>query len=303
MILRILLLAGSSVVLIAQPLPRGDTPPGKVLLVIHAHHDDHISQGGLIARFVDKGYEGYYVRVSNDEKDGSASYAINDMINLRECVAAAKILGLNHVVSLNWRNDYMDPTPHAELRDQLILLIRKYRPDAILSRDPWAHYDRNPDHRKVARAVAEAYWMAGYANYYPEHLELGLKPHRVPYLFYKARTDYGKGHDPNVVIELTEDQVRRRANAHQTHRNVFAKPANARSARKNLAANKLVVPELEGLDDQAAAVRMQEWQVEYDTRRVGRRYGIQYGEVHWFVDEFDYLPGFKNYIAANVKKR
>jgi LmbE family N-acetylglucosaminyl deacetylase len=252
---------------------------------------------------VDKGYEGYYVRVSNDEKDGSASYPINDMINLRESLAAAKSLGLKDVISLNWRNDYMDPTPHAELRAQLILLIRKYRPDVILGRDPWAHYDRNPDHRKVARAAAEAYWMAGYANYYPEHLQLGLKPHRVPYLFYKARTDYGKGHEPNVVIELTQDQVRRRAHAHQLHRNVFAKPSSARSAIKNLAANKLVIPELEGLDDQAAAVRLQEWQVEWDARQVGRRHGLPYAEVHWFVDEFDHLPGLKEYLAANVVKR
>ena len=66
----------------------------------------------------------------------------------------------------------------------------------------------------------------------PKHLELGLKTHRVPFLFYKARTDYGKGHEPNVVIELTEHQGRRRANAQQTHRNVFAKPSSARSARE-----------------------------------------------------------------------
>jgi hypothetical protein len=219
-VLRTLILAAGSLALIAQTLPPGRIPPGKVLLVIQPHHDDHISQGGLIARFVDEGYEGYYIRVSNDEKDGSASYPINDMINLRESVAATKILGLKDVISLNWRS-----------------------------------------------------------------------------------TDYGKGHQPNVVIELTGAQVRRRAAAHQTHRNVFARPSNARAARKNLAANKLVIPELDGLDDQAAAVRLQEWQVEWDARKVGQRHGVSYAEVHWFVDEFDYLPGLKEYIAGNAVKR
>jgi LmbE family N-acetylglucosaminyl deacetylase len=298
-----MVVAGSAGALMAQPLPRGKIPPGKVLLVIQPHHDDHISQGGLIARFLDEGYEGYYVRVSNDEKDGSASYPVNDMINLRESIAATKILGLKDVISLNWRNDYMDPTPHVELRAQLILLVRKYRPDVILARDPWAHYDRNPDHRKVAWAVGEAYWMAGYANVHPEHIELGLRPHRTPYLFYVARTDYGKGHTPNVVMELSQDQVRRRAHAHHTHRNVFARPSSARSARKNLAANKLVIPELEGLDDQAAAVRLEEWQVEWDARKTGEGHGLKYAELHWFVDEFDHVPGLKDYVAANVVKR
>lgn len=303
MIRLMLSLALSSVVLGRAALPLGKIPPGKVLLVIQPHHDDHLSFGGLIARFVDEGYESYYVRVSNDEKDGSSSYPINDMINLRESVAATKVLGMKEVISLNWRNDYMDPTPLAEIRAQLVLLIRKYRPDAVLTRDPWAHYDRNPDHRKVGRAVAEAYWMAGYANYYPEHLELGLKPHRVPYLFYKARTDYGKGHEPNVAIELTEDQVRRRATAQQLHRNVFARPSSARAARGTLAAAQLAVPELDGLDDQAAAVRLLEWQVEWDARKVGSRNGVRFAEVYWSVGEFDHMPGLTDYLAANAVKR
>ena len=46
--------------------------------------------------------------------------------------------------------------------------------------------------------------MAGYANVHPEHLELGLEPHRAPFLFLKARVDYGRGHWPNVAVELNE---------------------------------------------------------------------------------------------------
>src|SRR5437660_917589 len=182
--------------LAAAPLPPGHIPPGKVLLVIEPHHDDHTTDygmGGLIARFVDEGYKAYYVRASNDEKDGNHGYPHNDMVNLRESTAATKILGMEQVISLNWRNDYMDSIPLQELRAQLILLIRKYRPDVVLGHDPWAHYDRNPDHRKVARALGEASWMAGYATIHPEHMVLGLKPHREPYLCFKARPDYGKG--------------------------------------------------------------------------------------------------------------
>jgi len=54
----------------APPLPLGQIPPGKTFLVIHPHHDDHTWQygfGGLIAKMVDAGYQGAYVRVTNDD--------------------------------------------------------------------------------------------------------------------------------------------------------------------------------------------------------------------------------------------
>ena len=58
----------------------------------------------------------YYVRASNDEKDGSHEPAENDNINHRESVAATKVLGMKEVISLNWRNDYTAPIPLNELR-------------------------------------------------------------------------------------------------------------------------------------------------------------------------------------------
>lgn len=291
---------------LGEALPLAKIPSGKVFMVIEPHHDDHTTDygmGGLIARLSDEGYAGYYVRASNDEKDGPHGYPLDDMINLKESLAATKILGIEEVISLNWRNDYMDSIPLQELRGQLILLIRKYRPDVVLGHDPWAHYDRNPDHRKVARALAEAFWMAGQANVYPEHLRLGLKPHRVPYLFLKARVDYGRGHWPNVAVELSEAQVQRKGKAYSTHRNVYANPSTARSVRRRLTDEKLVVPEIEGLSDQAAAVLFEEWHMDWISRKRGDENGVRYAEVYWFRDEFDHLPGLKEYIDQNAIQR
>ena len=180
----------------ADLLPLMKLPPGKVVLVLQPHHDDHTTDygmGGLIARFVDEGYDVYYVRASNDEKDGSAKPAENDIINHRESVAATKVLGIKEVISLNWRNDYSGPIPLNELRTQLIFLIRKYKPDIVVGHDPWEHYQKNPDHRNVGRAMAEAYWLAGYSNVNPEQLKLGVVPHQASYLIGKARSGLGPG--------------------------------------------------------------------------------------------------------------
>lgn len=288
------------------PLPAGKVPPGKVFMVVQPHHDDHTTDygmGGLIARLVDEGYTGYYIRASNDEKDGPHGYPLDDMINLKECIAATRILGIKDVFSLNWRNDYMDSIPLQELRAQIILLIRKYRPDVVLGHDPWAHYDRNPDHRKVARALADAFWLAGYANVHPEHLALGLKPHRVPYLFLKARVDYGRGHEANIAMELNAEQVRRKQQAYVAHRNVYANPATATRMRELLKAENLVIDAIEDKTDQEAAILLDEWHMEWISRKRGAENGLPYAEIYWRIDEFDHLPGLKDYIGENAVPR
>src|SRR5262245_2096351 len=249
--------------------------------------------GGLIARFVDEGYYAYYVRASNDEKDGSHLPGENDLINLRESMAATKILGMKNVISLNWRNDYTASIPLNELRTQLIFLIRKYKPDIVLGHNPWEHYQKNPDHRNVARAMVEAYWLAGYANVHPEQLKLGVTPHAASYLFGKARLDWGLGQTPNVAVELNENQVRRKAIAYQTHRNVYAHPSTARALRATLAREGLQVPEFANLDDQAAAVQMEEWYMEWISRQRGKQAGTQYAEDYYFLDEFDHMTGLR----------
>lgn len=290
----------------AEKLPLIDLPPGKVVLVCQPHHDDHTTDhglGGLIARFVDEGYDVYYVRASNDEKDGSRLPAENDNINHRESVAATKLLGIKEVISLNWRNDYTASIPLNELRAQLIYLIRKYKPDVVLGHNPWEHYQKNPDHRNVGRAMAEAFWLAGYSNVHPEHMKLGVRPHAATYLFGKARLDWGLGHTPNVAVALTESQLRRKQKAYQTHRNVYAHPSMARAVRAALAKENLIAPELTGMDDQEAAVQIEEWHMEWISRKRGEQAGVKYAEDYYFLDEFHHLPGLKEYLRGHIEKR
>jgi hypothetical protein len=103
-----------------------------------------------------------------------------------------------------------------------------------------------------------------------------------------------------VAVELTESQVRRKQRAYSTHRNVYANPATARSVRHQLAGEKLVVPGIEELSDQAAAVLFEEWHMDWISRKRGAENGVRYAEVYWFRDEFDHLPGLEEYIRRNA---
>ncbi|MBI3696584.1 MAG: PIG-L family deacetylase [Acidobacteria bacterium] len=290
-----------SILSAAGPLPLGKVPPGKVFFVVLPHHDDHTWEygfGGLMVKFADAGYTGYYVRVSNDEKDGGLGWAENDIVNHRETVEAVRQLGMKDVISLNWRNDHSDSVPHNEMRAQLILLIRKYRPDAILAYNPWGHYDRNPDHRKAARAVAEAAWAAGDRRFEPEHFKLGLEPHRVRYRYYSQRSDYGMGYTPNIAFELNESQMERKAKAYWMNRNVRLQPSLARSVRARLAQEKLRIPELDGLSDEEATKRLQEWSMYWISAKRGKENGVKYAEVFYFIDDGGDLGELKEPVPA-----
>ena len=290
-----------------RPLPLGEIPPGKRLMVIQPHHDDHSWQygfGGLIAKMTAAGYEGVFVRVSNDEKDGGMKpgWAHNDISNYNDALEATANLGLEQVISLNWRNDHMSSIPHIELRDQLILLIRKYRPDVVMAYHPWGHYDRNPDHRKSAWAVGSAVWLAGYANVRPDYLKTGLRPHRVPYKYYSQRGDYGKGYEPNVAIELTEKEVARKARSYRLHK-IRVSAGAGKAMRALLASQGLAIPELEGLNDLEAHERMQEMRMYSISAQRGSENGVRYAEVFAFLGEWHHLPGLEDYITENAVRK
>jgi LmbE family N-acetylglucosaminyl deacetylase len=287
-------------------LPLGELPPGKVLLVAQPHHDDHTTDygmGGLIARFVESGYQGYYVRGSNDEKDGVHGYARNDIVNLKETEDAIRILGMEKAISLNWRNDFMNPIPLNELREQLIYLIRKYRPDVVLGHNPWEHYQKNPDHRNVARALVEAYWLAGYETVHPEHFALGLKPHTVSHYYGKARLDWGLGQISNVAMELNESQVAKKERAIAAHRNVYHNPGAKRSTQAQLAALGLQIPELDNATDDTASDLILHWWMNHVSRDIGKKASVKYAEDYYYMGELYHLPGLKSYIASNARKK
>jgi LmbE family N-acetylglucosaminyl deacetylase len=300
-----LIAAGVVAAQVPDRLPLGQLPPGKILLVAQPHHDDHTTDygmGGVIARFVESGYKGYYVRGSNDEKDGANGYARNDIINLKETRDGTRILGMEEVISLNWRNDFMNPIPLNELREQLIFLIRKYRPDVVLGHNPWEHYQKNPDHRNVARALVEAYWLAGYETVHPEHFKLGVKPHAATHFYGKARLDWGLGQISNVAIELNESQVQKKERAIAAHRNVYHNTGGKRAIQARLAATGQYVPEFENVSDDVASDLVLHWWMNWVSRDVGRQAGVKYAEDLFEMDEFYHLPGLKAYIDANARK-
>lgn len=162
---------------------------GKIFAAVFPHSDDFtFFAAGLIMKMVYEGYEGYFIRLTNDEKD-SYDLSIGETIyNIeKETEAAAKVIGIKKVYNFNYKNHYLQHSQMHELRHRLITLFRFLKVDTVISFDPWGHYEENPDHYLTGMAVEQSCWMAGRQLDLPELKDMGIYPHFVTEKYYVAR--------------------------------------------------------------------------------------------------------------------
>jgi LmbE family N-acetylglucosaminyl deacetylase len=160
-------------------------------MFIFAHPDDiEFSAGGTAALWAKEGSEVIYVMVT----DGNVGSHEEDMTQERliqtrreEQQAAADVAGVKECVFLGYHDGLVEAT--LTLRKELVRLIRKYKPNAVVCMDPTAvfvsdNYINNPDHRAVAKAAIEAVFPASEMRLlYPELEAEGLTPHKANYVY------------------------------------------------------------------------------------------------------------------------
>ena len=182
------------------PRPEEAFERSKVVLSIQPHPDDaDIAAGGTIAKLVNSGCRVIYVTVT----DGGAGTVRRDLpretlagIRRKEQEAAARVLGVSELVWLGYRDSELTPSP--ALRNRLITLIRRFKPDLVLTVDPWLPYEAHPDHRTTGLAATEAFFFSGFPNINPADLRNGLEPHMPRYIaYYWTRK-------PNVYVDITD---------------------------------------------------------------------------------------------------
>lgn len=151
------------------------------VLVVFPHPDDaEIAAGGTIALLTKAGARVTYASAT----DGSLgtfdpSVSPQELARLRreELNASARLLGVTETIWLGF-TDGSVPEP-GEMREPLVRLIRKIRPDFVITLDPWLPYEAHPDHRKVSMGAVEACMYSGFSHAYPEHMKEGLAPWSV----------------------------------------------------------------------------------------------------------------------------
>jgi LmbE family N-acetylglucosaminyl deacetylase len=163
---------------------------GHTVLVIVPHADDAaLFCGGTLRLMADRGARVVLLRVTDDRYDSvGLDEPATVAANTSELHAAARLLGISEIIELGWQTDHLGDASEVALRERFIYHVRRLRPYAVISFDPYgAYHEDNQDHVKVAQAVDETYWTAQFDKHHPEHFTEGLAPHGVYERWYFAR--------------------------------------------------------------------------------------------------------------------
>jgi LmbE family N-acetylglucosaminyl deacetylase len=175
----------------AKKTPKGKNPasqskdgaegPRKALVIV-AHPDDaEFLCGGTVARWCAEGWTvDYLLTTSGDMGSKEEGMTRKKLLSIREKEqrAAAKALGVRRCIFLRYPDGYVEDT--VELRGKIVREIRRLKPDLVVTWDPFRRGFNHRDHRLTGQAALDAiYPLARNPLGYPEHLEQGLKIHRV----------------------------------------------------------------------------------------------------------------------------
>lgn len=108
---------------------------------------------------------------------------------------AASILGIPEVEFLEF--PYGEWTVDVPWKEQIVSLVRRVRPDIVITQDPHhAQHDLDPDRRLIALLYTEAFALAGRVW----HIEEcgGQDPHPVRNIYYMTPEH------PNCIVEISE---------------------------------------------------------------------------------------------------
>jgi N,N'-diacetylchitobiose non-reducing end deacetylase len=182
-------------------IPTPDLATAKRLLCVQPHYDDNdIGAGGTIARLRAAGAQVRYLTVTNDELGVTDVSLTSDVLRERlreEQARAGEAVGVHEQRWLDLPDggeyDYF------ALRRAVVAEIRDFRPDFVLTCDPWMPYEAHSDHIQTGRAVAEAVLMQRFPRFRtrPE-VDASYEPYGITGVgfYFTAR--------PNVYMDIAE---------------------------------------------------------------------------------------------------
>ena len=170
------------------------------LLVISPHPDDcEFAVSGTVARLVKEGKQVVYVICTNGDKGTSDRTLTPEQlakIREKEQLAAAHLLGVKETFFLRYPDQGLeDGHP---FRKDLVRFIRRTRPFAVATADPYRKYIWHRDHRITGLVTLDAVFPCSRDHLaYPELLEEGLEPHKVREIWFWGTED------PNYCSDIT----------------------------------------------------------------------------------------------------
>src|SRR5512138_778702 len=178
------------------------------ILVILAHPDDpEFFCGGTLARWARAGHHITYQLLTcgdkgfNDSTSADMTPEALCAIRHEEQTAAANVIGVEAVHFMDCLDGYL--VPDLNLRRDVVRVIRRFKPDILVTCDPqtlFATYGINhPDHRAAGQVALDAVFpAAGSPVFFPELLQEGYLPHMPKEVWCSLTMQ------PNTAIDVTD---------------------------------------------------------------------------------------------------
>ena len=174
-------------------------------MVFTSHPDDaEYGVAGSVARWTKEGKEVIYVVCTNGDKGtDDLTMTSGELVRIRQAeqMAAARMLGVKEVIFLGHPDQTLEDTP--EFRKELVRLLRTYKPETVVTADPYRRYLWHRDHRITGQVVMDAVFP--YARdrlAYPDLLEEGLEPHKVKEILFWGAEDVNYRSDITGTFDI-----------------------------------------------------------------------------------------------------
>ena len=199
------------------PEPQVITHAPRSALVVTPHPDD--AEGGCgatMAKWIAQSGTKVVILMSTNGNKGTGdrSFTPETLAGTREIEQqnAAAVLGVAEVVFLRHGDGELEDT--MTYRGEVVRQIRRHQPEVIFCIDPYrvtSHTHR--DHRHSGQVALDAAFSYAWSRLdFPEQItEEGLEPHQV-----REALLWGSER-PDTFIEITEDDIRRKADALSEH--------------------------------------------------------------------------------------
>ena len=171
------------------------------VMVVTPHPDDaEFGVAGTVVHWVREGKGVIYVVCTNGDKGTSdINMKPEELVRIREQeqLAAAKLIGVREVIFLRYPDQGLEDTP--EFRKEIVRLIRIYKPETVVTVDPYRRYIWHRDHRITGRVTLDAIFPYARDHLaYPDLLEQGLETHKVKEVLLWA------SEEPNYRSNITD---------------------------------------------------------------------------------------------------
>jgi LmbE family N-acetylglucosaminyl deacetylase len=172
----------------------------KTVLIFTPHPDDEVFGAGGTIAILNQHHDNVYIAIYTNDDKGSYDLTMSSQglarIRKKEEEESEAVLGTpkQNILWMGYDDGMLEYAPQPTLVAQATAIIRRIRPDILLSVDPGSWFMRwhKTDHRMAAFNTIDAVRAAEWWLYFPNQLlEQHLQPYEVPltYFFYPAPQD------------------------------------------------------------------------------------------------------------------